>query len=188
MDDLVNYSFKDYVGADKDEKIREFIVDFCNHNDILNKRINKLFAMNPWIKSYYDKDDVKQEVILALLEKSLKRFPYIVGEDRLRYFNTVVSSVLCNLLEHKFEKAGTLVLNKKMEFDTELIEHEDNSINEIFDLFLEEHLERELLKLYYEGYTQKEMMTILNIGHTKFERIRNNIKSKLRKEGYVNED
>lgn len=188
MKDLLNYSFKDYNGEDKDTKIQEFIIEFCNYNNILNKRINKLFSMNSWLYSYYDKEDIRQEVIIALLQKSTKKFPYIVGENRLRYFNTVVSSILCNLLENKFERAGALILNKQMEFDTELIEHEDNSINEIFDLFVGEQLERELLRLYYEGYTQKEIMSILDIGHTKFERIRNNIRKKLRKEGYINED
>lgn len=187
MIDLLNYSFKDYVGNDKEEKIKEFIVDFCNHNDILDKRINKVFAMNSWLYSYYDKEDVKQEVIIALLEKSLKKFPYVVGENRLRYFNTVVSSVLCNLLVNKFENAGALVLDENMLIDTNLIDHDDNSINEIFDLFVGEHLERELVKLYYEGYNRREIMDILGIEHSKFDRIRNNVKKKLRKEGYKNE-
>ena len=188
MDDLINYSFKDYTGEDKEEKINEFIVKFCSYNDILGKRINKLFSMNSWLYSYYDKDDIKQEIIIALLEKSRKKFPYVVGENRLKYFNTLISSVICNLLRNKFEKAGALIFNDEMIFDTELIEHQDNSINEIFDLFVGEHLERELLKLYYEGYTNQEIMKILDIGHSKFDRIRNNIRKKLRKEGYMNEN
>ena len=187
MIDLLNYSFKDYIGNDKEEKIKEFIVDFCNYDNILDKRVNKVFAMNPWLLSYYEKEDIKQEVIVALLEKSLKKFPYIVGENRLRYFNTVVSSILCNLLENKFEKAGALVLDENMMLDTALLEHTDNSINEIFDLFVGEQLERELLKLCYEGYNRNEIMDILGIGRSKFETTRNKIRNKLRKEGYKNE-
>lgn len=187
-DYLLNYSFKNYRGNDLDDKIQEFIVKFCESYDLLDKRINRLFSMNTWLYNYYDKEDVRQEVIIALLTKSTKKFPYIVGEDRMRYFNTVVSSVLCNLLKDKFLTAGTLVLNKDMEFDDNLIEHSDNSINEIFDLFVGEQLERQLVELYYEGYNNQEIREILHIGRKKFDKIRNNVRNKLREEGIYNEN
>lgn len=189
MDDYyLNYSFKDYVDIDKEDKIKEFIVGFCYNTDLLNKRVNKLFAMNKWLYNYYEKEDIKDEIILALLNKSLRKFPYITGEERVRYFNTVVSSVLCNLFKDKFDKSGLLVLNDKMELDYNLLYHEDNSIQQIFDLFIGEQLERQLLELYYEGYKDKEIMSILDIGQKKFEAIRNNIREKLREEGYRNEN
>lgn len=187
-DYLLNYSFKNYTKDDLDDKVQEFIVNFCEKYDLLNKRINRLFSMNSWLYNYYDKEDIKQEVIIALLTKSTKKFPYIVGEDRMRYFNTVVSSVLCNLLKDKFLNAGTLVLNKDMEFDDNLIEHSDNSINEIFDLFVGEQLERQLVELYYEGYNNQEIREILKIGRKKFDKIRNNVRNKLREEGIYNEN
>lgn len=187
-DYLLNYSFKNYTKNDLDDKVQEFIVNFCEKYDLLNKRINRLFSMNSWLYNYYDKEDIKQEVIIALLTKSTKKFPYIVGEDRMRYFNTVVSSVLCNLLKDKFLNAGTLVLNKDMEFDDNLIEHSDNSINEIFDLFVGEQLERQLVELYYEGYNNQEIREILKIGRKKFDKIRNNVRNKLREEGIYNEN
>lgn len=188
MYDLLNYSFDDYSGIDKDEKIKEFIVEFCNDNSIINMRINKLFSMNSWLYNYYDKEDIKQEIILSLLNKATKKFPYITGQDRIRYFNTVVSSVLCNLLKDKFYEAGTLILNEDMEFDTNLIEHSDNSINDIFDLFVGEQLERQLVELYYEGYNNQEIREILKIGRKKFDKIRNNVKNKLREAGIYNEN
>lgn len=187
-DYLLNYSFKDYREDDLDDKVQEFIVNFCEKYDLLDKRINRLFSTNAWLYNYYDKQDIKQEVIIALLTKSTKKFPYIVGEDRMRYFNTVVSSVLCNLLKDKFLNAGTLVLNKDMEFDDNLIEYSDTSINEIFDLFINEHLERQLVELYYEGYNNKEIREILKIGRKKFDKVRNNVRNKLREEGIYNEN
>ena len=188
MYDLLNYSFDDYSGIDKEEKIKEFIVEFCESYDLLDMRINKLFSMNSWLYNYYDKEDIKQEIILSLLTKATKRFPYITGQDRIRYFNTVVSSVLCNLLKDKFYEAGTLILNEDMEFDDNLIEHSDNSINEIFDLFVGEQLERQLVELYYEGYNNREIREILKIGRKKFDKIRNNVRNKLKEEGIYNEN
>lgn len=187
-DYLLNYSFEEYIGNDLEEKIQEFIVKFCENCDLLNKRINRLFSTNSWLYSYYDKEDIKQEVILALLNKSTKKFPYIVGEDRMRYFNTVVSSVLCNLLKDKFLNVGTLVLNEDMEFDDNFIEFTENSLQDILDLFVNEQLERQLIILYYEGYSNKEIMDILDIGRSKFNTIREKVRKKLRKEGIYNEN
>lgn len=184
----LDYSFKDYTKSDREEKIKEFIADFCYNTDFLDKRINKLFSMNKWLYSYYDKEDVKQEVIVSLLNKSLNKFPYIVGEDRVRYFNTVVSSVLCNLFKDKFDKNGTLILDDKMELDCNLMYHDDDSMQEIFDLFVNEQMERQLVELYYQGYSNKEIMQILDVGRSKFESIRENVRKRLRKEGYANEN
>ena len=187
-DYYLNYSFADYKCIDKEDKIKDFIADFCYNSEILDKRINKLFSMNKWLYNYYEKEDIKQEVILALLNKSLKKFPYVVGEERVKYFNTVVSSVLCNLLKDNFDKNGTLILTDTMIIDETQLDREDNSLNEIFDLFIGEQLERQLLELYYEGYGDKEIMEILDIGRKKFRKIRNNIRCKLRERGYRNEN
>lgn len=187
-DYYLNYSFEDYSFSDKEERIKEFIANFCYNSEILDKRINKLFSMNKWLYNYYEKDDVKQEVILALLNKSLKKFPYIVGEERIRYFNTVVSSVLCNLLKENLEKNGTLILTDKMMIDENHLDHEDNTLNEIFDLFVGEQLERQLLELYYEGYNDQEIIKVLDLGRRTFEKIRENVRDKLRERGYRNEN
>lgn len=188
INDLLNYSFSQYTGNDVIDKQKEFIVDFCTKTDLLDMRVNKLFSANSWLYKYYDKNDVKQEVMIALLEKSLKKFPYLVGQERIRYFNTVVSSVICNLTRDKFYEAGALVLNDDMEFDDTLINHDNSSLKDISDLFLNEQLERQLIELYYEGYNNQEIRDILHIGRKKFDKIRENVRSKLREEGIYNEN
>ena len=88
--DLLNYNFKDYNGNNLESDIDIFIVKFCEYNHLLDKRVNKLWSSNPSLRAYCDRDDIKQEIILALLTKARKKFPYITGKDRLKYFNTVV--------------------------------------------------------------------------------------------------
>ena len=92
------------------------------------------------------------------------------------------------LLKDNFDKNGTLILTDTMIIDETQLDREDNSLNEIFDLFIGEQLERQLLELYYEGYGDKEIMEILDIGRKKFRKIRNNIRCKLRERGYRNEN
>ena len=61
LNELLNYSFKDYKDIDKEEKIKDFIIKFCYESDLLDKRVAKLFSMNSWLYNYYEVEDVNKK-------------------------------------------------------------------------------------------------------------------------------
>lgn len=184
--DVINYKFDGVIEPYTLDNLYEFILELCNHNKLLDKRISTLFSMNSWLYKHTTKEDVRQEIIMRLMNGTLNKLPYIVGEERLKYLNTVISNVICLILKENFNIVDTL-LDKNLVFNS-IYNLEDTSkdetLNEIFDLFVGEHLERELLQLYYEGYNDKDMMEILSLGRHTFEKIRADIRQRLIENGY----
>lgn len=182
--DVVNYKFNKDEPYTR-ENLNEFIVKLVNHNDLLDKRINKLFSMNRWLYTHFTKEDIKQEVMFKLLEGSLHKLPYIVGIDRMRYLNKIVSNVISKILSTTYRDFDITVDNNFICSNIINLDNEEyNVIKEIFELFITEKLEEELLTLAFEGYNNLEIMEIMNLGRYQFEKIRENIREKLVKEGY----
>jgi hypothetical protein len=75
--------------------IQNYILEFIDCDDLLNKRISKAFNLNTFLYNFTTKEDVRSEVIVKMLSAPvIEKFVWMNGEERLRYFNTVVSNVL----------------------------------------------------------------------------------------------
>lgn len=184
--DVVNYKFDSDKEEYTPEDIQHFILRLCDNDQLLDKRISSIFTSNSWLYKYTTKEDVRQDILVALLSSATNKLPYITGEDRMKYFNTVVSNIVCTILKDNYNVIDTalsrdFVCNSVYNMGDE---ENEKKVGEIFDLFVGEHLERQLLELYYEGYTDKEMKEILNLGRHSFEKIRSEIRKKLIDNGY----
>lgn len=181
--DVMNWCPSGTTEEELTEQQHKLVLAFCEKDNLLDKRVSKVFSMNKWLYNVCEKDDLKQEILLKLFNKSSTKFPYITGEDRLKYFNSVVSNAIFEILKYKLDRNPVLVLTQDMMVDTSLGQV-DNEVQEIFDLFVNEELERQLVELYYQGYSERQIREIMSIGRKKFESIRDNVRKKI-KENYL---
>jgi DNA-directed RNA polymerase specialized sigma24 family protein len=169
--------------------IQNYLLDFVNYENMLVKRISKAFSMNKFLYQYTTQDDVKQDVYVKLFHpKCMEKFLWMGGKERLKYFNTIVSNVLFDT----YRQSNLMNLPLNIDLDnymglTLAMEESDSKnkmLQELWELFISEHLERQVIELYYLGHNDSEIKDILNISQYTFEKIRENIRDTLIKKGY----
>lgn len=178
-DELLDKKFAEPINQ---EEFNKYVLDFLNYNDLLDKRLSNIFKLSPWLHNFTTKEDLRQDVVLAMLESINRKFPKLDGLGKLKYFNACVKNTLGRHIR-SLQTNVYPVLNDDCD-SIAVFEDEQNSVELIYDLFLNENLEYQLVKLIEEGYKDKDIMDMLEIGREKFYKIKNKIRDKLRKEGY----
>lgn len=165
------------------KEFNEYILEFVNYNDLLDKRLTNIFKLSPWLNNFTTKEDLRQDVVLAMLESIDRKFPKLDGLGKLKYFNACVKNTLGRHIR-SLQTSVYPVLNDDCD-SIAVFEDEQHNVELIYDLFLNENLEYQLVKLIGEGYKDKDIMVMLDIGREKFYKIKNKIREKLRGSGYV---
>lgn len=177
--ELLDKTFADPINQ---EEFNQYILDFVNYNDLLEKRLSNIFKLSPWLYNFTTKEDLRQDIILTMLESINKKFPKLDKIGKLKYFNACVKNTLGRHIR-ELQTNVYPVLNDECD-SIAVFDDEQHSVELIYDLFLNENLEYQLVKLIDEGYKDKDIMEMLDIGRKKFYKIKNKIREKLRRGGY----
>ena len=51
---------------DRDD-FNQYILDFVNYKDMLDKRLTNIFKLSPWLYNFTTKEDLRQDIIVAML-------------------------------------------------------------------------------------------------------------------------
>lgn len=166
---------------DRDD-FNQYILDFVNYKDMLDKRLTNIFKLSPWLYNFTTKEDLRQDIIVAMLNSIDNKFPRLDGLGKIKYFNACVKNTLARHIKDLQSNAYP-ILNDNLD-SISIFQEEQKSVDLIYDLFLNEQLEYNLLKLIEDGYKDREIMEILEIGRKKYYKIKKKIRETLRKNGY----
>lgn len=176
QENLLDFKFKN---EDKFslEDLKNYIIDFVNCNDILDKRITNTFNRNRFLFNLTTKEDFKQEIILHLLENTTFKLPFLDKEDKLKLFNAIVSRRLSKLI-HRTYKTITMPVDENFIISTPEID-DKKDIENIMCLFAYESIERKMIDLFSKGYEEKDIIDMLEISRRTFYNYKKKIKQKL---------
>lgn len=155
------------------EELKQYMYDFSNENNWLEKRTSNVFNSKKWLYEYYSKDDVKQEFYLYIFNSlsTLKEFMSRDKLGRIKYYNSIFTNTLHKMLR-KIDKKITIPL-KDMEIESN---YEEN----YFDFIIGDTLKCDVYKCVKNGLTREETMKLLNISKRKYYEIMEEIKEDLK--------
>ena len=155
------------------EEIKQYMYDFSNENNWLEKRTSNVFNSKKWLYEYYSKDDVKQEFYLYIFnsQSTLKEFMSRDRLGRIKYYNSIFTNALHNMISH-IDKKRTIPL-KDMEIESN---YEEN----YFDFIIGDTLKCDVYKCVKEGLTREEIMELLNISKRKYDEIKKELREEFK--------
>lgn len=179
MDSLLDKTFDEPIDQ---EEFNQYILDFVSYKDLLDKRITNIFKLSPWLYNFTTKEDLKQDVMLAMFESINRKFPKLDGIGKVKYFNACVKNTLARHIKTLHNNVYP-VLNDDLD-SIPLFEEEIGTTDLIYDLFLNETLEYQLVRLIEDGYKDEDIIKMLDIGRRTFYRIKKRVRDKLKENGY----
>lgn len=178
-DDAIN-NF-DVLTIEEQNKIKDYIFTLTNTENWLDKRISNSFNNHKWLNNYFTKDDLKQEFYVNIYKPTtLKNLMKKTNVDRLKYMNSVFSNVLLGMVQDVYGRS-TYPLTENLEISVNNVSSIEESVN-LTEIIFDEGLERNVFNLLKNGLTNKDIMKQLDISRRSYEKIKNDIKEKIRKE------
>lgn len=174
---MYNYDYYNNLIIDKSknlndfniEEIKQYMYDFSNDNNWLDRRTTNVFNAKKWLYEYVSRDDVKQEFYLKIF-KNLSVIKEFMSRDklgRIKYYNSTFTNNLYDIMKSNC-KLRTIPL-KDMEIESN---YEENNI----DFVVGDTLKCEVYKCIKNGLTREETMKLLNIGKRKYYEIKEELK------------
>lgn len=164
------------------EELRTYIIDFCEYDNMLDKRISNAFNRNKFLYNVVSKEDFKQDIILHLLENMTFKIPFMDKQGKLMLFNNVVTRKLGKLV-HKCYKAFTIPLDDDFIVSSPDLESKA-TIEDIMCLFANESIEKKIIELYNQGFIDKEIIEKLDVSKMTFYKYKKKIKNTLMEKDY----
>lgn len=172
-----NYKFqaKDKIN---EAMLKQHIIDLCEYENILAKKITIYFSRNKFLYDLTTKEDVKQEIILYLLQKCLFTLPFMNKEEKMKSFNIIVNRRIIKVAQQHY-KYSYIQLDENMLIDKDYNMYK-NDIENILSIFANDKIEREIVELLVKGYNDNEIIKMLDIGRTTFYNYKKKIKKQLK--------
>lgn len=179
MSNLLDKTFEEPINQ---EEFNNYIVQFVEYENLLDKRLTNIFKLSPWLYNFTTKEDLRQDVILNMFNSISGKFPTLDAVGKVKYFNACVKNTLAKHIKD-LQSSVYPVLNDDLD-SIPLFDDEVGATDMIYDLFLNETLEYQLVRLIEDGYKEEDIIKMLDVGRRTFYRIKKRVREKLKENGY----